>query len=237
MLDDEIALLTNRQAQPFSVIKGLVTEFNFINVGTIKAIHNENYIDVQTYYKNGDKSDNVLTDVRLLQLGTTKCKVFIQPTIGDNVLLLTPKDFVSELTYNEKPKNMATSFMPYGNINACAILIRDESDDNVKTTVTINENGDITVDTKGEAFVDAKNIHLNGDEKNSNESHLVRYEELEKGLDDLWSAIKTHTHPVSTTGSATSQTGTASASADLQHETLDIKDSKIDTVLTEKASS
>lgn len=237
MLDNEISFIQNREIQPYSIIKGLVTEFNFINLGVIKAVHSELFVDVQMYYKNGDKTDNVITDVRLLQLGTTKCKVFIQPSIGDNVLILTPKDFVPTLTYNEKPKVLEESFMPYGNINACAILIRDESDDNVKTTVTINENGDITVDTKGEAFVDAKNIHLNGDEKNSNESHLVRYEELEKGLDDLWSAIKTHTHPVSTTGSAISQTGTASASADLQHETLDIKDSKIDTVLTEKASS
>lgn len=229
MLDNEIALTNNKQAQPFSVIKNLITEFNFLNLGTIKAIHNENYIDVQTYYKNGDKTENVITDVRLLQLGTTKCKVFIQPAIGDNVLILTPKDFVPTLTYNEKPQDFKTSYLPYGNINACAILIRDEGDDNIKTTVTITHNGDITVDTKGEAFVEAKKIHLNGDKQNNNESHFVRYEELEAAVNTFMTALNTHTHTGVETGS-----GTSGAPTTMQ---FDISEAKVPTVLTEKASS
>ena len=156
MIDNEITFLNNRQIQPYSVIKGLITEFNFVNLGTIKKIHNEHYIDVLTYTKNGDGTDNVITDVRLLQLGTTKCKLFVQPAIGDNVIVLTPKDFVPKLIYNNKPKEAEAGYMPYGNINACAILIREESDDNVKTTVNIDENGNITVKTDGDATVNAK---------------------------------------------------------------------------------
>lgn len=226
MLDNEIALTANKQAQPFSVIKNLITEFNFLNLGTIKAIHNENYIDVQTYYKNGDKTDNVITDVRLLQLGTTKCKVFIQPAIGDNVLILTPKDFVPTLTYNEKPQDFKTSYMPYGNINACAILIRDEGDDNVKTTVNIDANGNISVTTEGDANVSANNIVLNGGEQNS---HLVRYEELEAAVNKFMDALNTHTHTGVETGS-----GTTLAPTTME---FDISKAKVPTVLTEKASS
>lgn len=226
MLDNEIEMLNNKQLEPFSAIKGLITDFNFINIGTIRKIHNKNYIDVQTYYKNGDKTDNVITDVRLLQLGTTKCKIFIQPAIGDNVLLLTPKDFIPTLTYNKKPKNLETSYMPYGNVNACAILVKDESDDNVKTTVNIDANGNISVTTEGDANVSANNIVLNGGEQNS---HLVRYEELEEAVNKFMTALNTHTHTGVETGS-----GSTLAPSTME---FDISKAKVPTVLTEKASS
>ena len=226
MLDNEITFINNRQAQPYSIIKRLITEFNFVNIGTIIKVHNEYYVDVQTYYKNGGGTNNVIQDVRLLQLGTTKCKIFIQPAIGDNVLLLTPKDFIPTLTYNKKPQNLETSYMPYGNVNACGILIKDESDDNVKTTVNIDANGNISVTTEGDANVSANNIVLNGGEQNS---HLVRYEELEEAVNTFMTALNTHTHTGVETGS-----GTSGAPTTMQ---FDISKAKVPTVLTEKASS
>ena len=226
MLDNEIALTNNKQAQPFSVIKNLITEFNFLNLGTIKAIHNENYIDVQTYYKNGDKTENVITDVRLLQLGTTKCKVFIQPAIGDNVLLLCPKDFIQKLVYNPERKPTEILYNFYSDSNMCAILVKDESDDNVKTTVNIDANGNISVTTEGDANVSANNIVLNGGEQNS---HLVRNEELEEAVNTFMTALNTHTHTGVETGS-----GTSGAPTTMQ---FDISKAKVPTVLTEKASS
>lgn len=259
MNQNEITELSNRELPLYTLLSNLIREPNFINLGVIKKVHNENYVDVATYYLNNVSEETIITDVRVLHEGTTKLKVFVQPAIGDNVLLITPKDNVEELVYNHKPADQEYGFAPYGNTNACCILIKDESDDNVLTSININENGDVDfstqglisasqIDDQGEEKASVKvdkdgniaiksengDIHLNGGES---ESHLVRYEELQQGLNALWTAIQTHTHPVSTTGSATAQSGTASASVDLSTQTLDISKAKIDTILTKQASA
>lgn len=258
MNQNEITELSNRELPLYTLLSNLIREPNFINLGVIKKVHNENYVDVATYYLNNVNEETIITDVRVLHEGTTKLKVFVQPAIGDNVLLITPKDNVEELVYNHKAADQEYGFAPYGNTNACCILIKDESDDNVLTSININEDGDVDFSTQGlisasqiddqgeekaSVKVDAdgniaikseKNIHLNGGES---ESHLVRYEELQQGLNALWTAIKTHTHPVSTTGTAAAQSGTAAASVDLSTQTLDISKAKIDTILTEKPSA
>ena len=254
MNQNEITELSNRELPLYTLLSNLIREPNFINLGVIKKVHNENYVDVATYYLNNVSEETIITDVRVLHEGTTKLKVFVQPAIGDNVLLITPKDNVEELVYNHKPADQEYGFAPYGNTNACCILIKDESDDNVLTSININEDGDVDfstqglisasqIDDQGEekasvkvdkdgniAIKSEKNIHLNGGES---ESHLVRYEELQQGLNALWTAIQTHTHPYTDDGAL----ATTSPSTELSTQTLDISKAKIDTILTKQASA
>jgi hypothetical protein len=254
MNQNEITELSNRELPLYTLLSNLIREPNFINLGVIKKVHNENYVDVATYYLNNVSEETIITDVRVLHEGTTKLKVFVQPAIGDNVLLITPKDNVEELVYNHKAADQEYGFAPYGNTNACCILIKDESDDNVLTSININEDGDVDFSTQGlisasqiddqgeekaSVKVDAdgniaikseKNIHLNGGES---ESHLVRYEELQQGLNALWTAIQTHTHPYTDDGTP----ATTGASLGLADKTLDISKAKIDTILTKQASA
>ena len=255
MDQNEITEISNRELPFYTLLSNLIREPNFINLGIIKKVHNENFVDVSTYYLNNVSKETIITDVRVLHEGTTKLKVFVQPAIGDNVLLITPKDNVEELVYNHKPADQDYGFSPYGNTNACCILIKDESDDNVLTSININENGDVDfstqglisasqIDDQGEEKASVKvdkdgniaiksesgDIHLNGGES---ESHLVRYEELQQGLNALWTAIKTHTHPYTDDGAQ----ATTSPSVDLSTQTLDISKAKIDTILTKQASA
>lgn len=145
-----------RETPLLTMLSDITTGFMFTNIGSIKKIHNENYIDVALYWTDNMDNEVVIPDVRLLQLGTTKCKIFIQPAIGDNVLLVCPRDFVEKLEFNRKAENIGFANSAYSSKNMCAVLIKDESDDNVKTTVNIDENGNITVKTNGDATVNAK---------------------------------------------------------------------------------
>lgn len=165
MNQNEITELSNRELPLYTLLSNLIREPNFINLGVIKKVHNENYVDVATYYLNNVSEETIITDVRVLHEGTTKLKVFVQPAIGDNVLLITPKDNVEELVYNHKPADQEYGFAPYGNTNACCILIKDESDDNVLTSININENGDVDFSTQG--LISASQIDDQGEEKAS----------------------------------------------------------------------
>ena len=158
MNESAIRGIANEQMPVYTAIRGLVNTINFINIGVITKVHSENYVDVSLYYNNNTGKKEQIQAVRLLHIGTTKCKINITPAVGDNVLLLCPKDFIEKLEYNRKPQNSKSSYLPYGNLNMCGILVKDESDDNVKTTIGIDEDGNITAETEGDATITAGNI-------------------------------------------------------------------------------
>lgn len=156
MNDSTIKELANEQMPVNTAIRGFINSINYINIGVITKVHDENYVDVNLYYTSSSGKKCLVQAVRLLHIGTTKCKINIVPAVGDNVLLLCPKDFIETIEYNRKPQQNDRCYLPYGNINMCGILIKDESDDNVKTTININENGDIAIETEGKTSVETK---------------------------------------------------------------------------------
>ena len=158
MNDSAIKGIANEQMPVYTAIRGFINTTNYINIGVITKVHSENYVDVSLYYTDNVGRKAQIQAVRLLHLGTTKCKILITPAVGDNVLLLCPKDFIERLEYKRIPQKSRSSYFPYGNINMCGILIKDESDSNVKTTIGINENGNISVDTEGDVSVKANSV-------------------------------------------------------------------------------
>lgn len=156
MNESALKAIANEQMPINAALRGFVNKTNYINNGVITKVHDENYVDVQLYYTNSEGKKTVFQAVRLLHIGTTKCKLIVTPAVGDNVLLLCPKDFIEKLEYNHSPSKSELCYVPYGNNNMCGILIKDEANDNVKTTITINENGDITVNTDGNITANCK---------------------------------------------------------------------------------
>jgi hypothetical protein len=130
-----------------------IGQWNFVNVGVIKKIHNPDYVDVRTYYLDNLGDEIVFTDVRLLHVGTASCKINIEPTVGDNVLLLCPKDFIEKLKYNEASKNSDFMFGKYTDQGMCGIIVKAETDDEVKTTINIDKDGNISLSTDGDTSV------------------------------------------------------------------------------------
>jgi hypothetical protein len=156
MNESSVKDIANQQMPLYTALAGFVSKTNFVNIGVITRVHSENYVDVRFYYKSSAGRNVQIQAVRLLHLGTTKCKLLITPAVGDNVLLLCPKDFIEKIEYNRVPQQSKNVYLPYGNTNMCGILIKDESDDNVKTTVGINENGDVSVTTEGNITIESE---------------------------------------------------------------------------------
>lgn len=178
--------IANEQMPVSTAIRGFINTTNYINIGVITKVHNKNYVDVSLYYTDNTGKKVQVQAVRLLHIGTTKCKLLITPAIGDNVLLLSTKDFIEKIEYNRQPQRSDNSYLPYGNINMCGILIKDESDDNVKTTITITENGDITLNTKGDVEVSSdKKISFDGKKYGG----LCKTQELKTQLDKATARI------------------------------------------------
>lgn len=143
-------------ADLYSLLTNVVNRKNIINIGTICKVIDENFVNVRLYNTDEYGEPIIISAVRLLHIGTSKFKITVSPAIGDNVLLLSSRDFIKTLEYNHTAEKKKEFAEPFGNATIQAILISPEEDDNNKTAITINENGNITLETLGKIDVSIK---------------------------------------------------------------------------------
>ena len=143
-------------ADLYSLLANVVNRKNIINIGTICKVIDKNFVNVRLYNTDEYGEPIIISAVRLLHIGTSKFKITVSPAIGDNVLLLSGRDFIKTLEYNHTAEKKKEFAEPFGNATVQAILISPEEDDNNKTAISINEDGNITLDTLGKINVAVK---------------------------------------------------------------------------------
>ena len=156
MADNRANLLYGESASLSALLSNIVNSRNIINVGIITKVIDENFINVRLYNTDIESSPTYISAVRLLHIGTSKLKIKVTPAIGDTVLLLANRDFIEVLENNHEQKPAEVMIEPYSKSTMQAILISPEEDDNNKTAITINEDGNITLETLGKIDVSIK---------------------------------------------------------------------------------
>lgn len=156
MADNRANLLYGESASLSALLSNIVNSRNIINVGIISKVIDENFINVRLYNTDIGSSPTYISAVRLLHIGTSKLKIKVTPAIGDTVLLLANRDFVKVLENNHEQKPADVMVEPYSKSTMQAILISPEEDNNNKTAITINEDGNITLETLGNIDVSIK---------------------------------------------------------------------------------
>ena len=149
-------LLYGDSASLSALLSNIVNSRNIINVGVITKVIDENFINVRMYNTDINGTPIYVSAVRLLHIGTSKLKIKVTPAIGDTVLLLANRDFVEVLENNHEQKPADVMVEPYSKSTMQAILISPEEDDNNKTAITINEDGNITLETLGKIDISIK---------------------------------------------------------------------------------
>ena len=156
MEDNRANLLYSESASLSALLSNIVNSRNIINVGIITKVIDENFINVRLYNTDVGSNPTYISAVRLLHIGTSKMKIKVTPAIGDTVLLLANRDFVEVLENNHDKKSADVLVEPYSKSTMQAILISPEEDDNNKTAININEDGNITVETLGKIDISVK---------------------------------------------------------------------------------
>jgi hypothetical protein len=152
-------------ADLYSLLANVVNRKNIINIGTICKDIDKNFVNVRLYNTDEYGDPIIISAVRLLHIGTSKFKITVSPAIGDNVLLLSGRDFIKTVEYNHTAEKKKEFAEPFGNATVQAILISPEEDDNNKTALTVDENGNITFETLGKIDVSIKDKLSNGGKK------------------------------------------------------------------------
>lgn len=165
MADNRANLLYGESASLSALLSNIVNSRNIINVGIITKVIDENFINVRLYNTDVGSNPTYISAVRLLHIGTSKLKIKVTPAIGDTVLLLASRDFIEVLENNHDKKAADVLVEPYSKSTMQAILISPEEDDNNKTAININEEGNITLETLGKIDVSVKDSLSNSGKK------------------------------------------------------------------------
>ena len=164
MADNRANLLYSESTSLSALLSNIVNSRNIINVGIITKVIDENFINVRLYNTDVGSNPTYISAVRLLHIGTSKLKIKVTPAIGDTVLLLASRDFIEVLENNHDKKAAEIMVEPYSKSTMQAILISPEEDDNNKTAININEDGNISVETVGNINVSIKEGFEDSDE-------------------------------------------------------------------------
>lgn len=156
MADNRANLLYSESASLSALLSNIVNSRNIINVGIITKVIDENFINVRLYNTDVGSNPTYISAVRLLHIGTSKLKIKVTPAIGDTVLLLASRDFIEVLENNHDKKAAEVLVEPYSKSTMQAILISPEEDDNNKTLITIDEDGNVSISTDGSISVSSE---------------------------------------------------------------------------------
>lgn len=215
-------IFLNGQLTERSLIESILASHYIIDYGFIKNVNPDKTIDVthakqlKTYDGQSLKA-TVTQKVEVLTVSGGGFSIKFDYKKGDKVLLLGLKNYIKKVE-DVTMASETTAYMHYSRETLKAIPLCVFSDE-AKVKVEVEE-GTLKVTTE-------KKIELNGNDK-----QFVTYQELDNALQQLWTKIKAHTHPVSTTGTAAAQKGTAAKSTDLATVTLDISAAKTTTIVT-----
>ena len=156
MSENRANLLYQESASLSALLSNIVNSRNIINVGIITKVIDDNFINVRLYNTDIGSNPTYISAVRLLHIGTSKLKIKVTPAIGDTVLLLANRDFIEVLENNHDKKAAEVMVEPYSKSTMQAILISPEEDDNNKTAINIDEEGNVTFETLGKIDVSIK---------------------------------------------------------------------------------
>src|SRR5574344_788834 len=149
-------LLYGESTSLSALLSNIVNSRNIINVGIITKVIDDNFINVRLYNTDVGSNPTYISAVRLLHIGTSKLKIKVTPAIGDTVLLLASRDFIEVLENNHDKKSADVLVEPYSKSTMQAILISPEEDDNNKTLLTIDEEGNVSISTDGSISVSSE---------------------------------------------------------------------------------
>ena len=205
-----------------TLIESILSSFYILDYGFIKDVNADETINV-THAKQLKTLDGVslkgtvTTNIEVLTIAGAGFSFKFDYKKGDKVLLLGLKDYIEKVE-DVTSATETTQYLHYTRETLKAIpLCVFNSDAKVKIQI---KDGTLKADTE-------QKIELNGNSK-----QFVTWAELNQALQTLWTSIQNHTHPVSTAGGPTAQTGTAAKSIDLSTVTLDISSAKTKTIVT-----
>ena len=143
-----------------------------IGVGTITKLYNKGRrADVTLPYLDVNMKPMELKGIEILRTGTRKVSIFIEPSIGDNVLLFATQHYVASLMFGSLPKAELPNTRNYSTATIKGIVVQPNLENETPTEayihvssdgkIVMNAPNDVNLTIQGDAKISCATLNVN----------------------------------------------------------------------------
>lgn len=158
---DELGAIRQKNYTQNQKVRDVVLRTLIIGTGNITKVYKKGTrVDVVLTYADADGKSINLRGVELMRLGTSKIGIFVEPDVGDCVILFATQHYLDEYKVQQNPLPKRPNASLYSNANIKAFVLQPNAELTDGTLIHITQDNKVTITNKSDVT-----INVNGDVK------------------------------------------------------------------------
>ena len=154
---DELGIIRQKNYTQNQKVKDIVLRTLIIGTGNIVKVYKKGLrADVALTYVDANNKPIHLRGVELMRLGTSKIGVFIEPEVGDCVILFTTQHYLDEYKVLQNPLPKRPNASLYSNANIKAFVLQPNAELTDGTFIHITQDNKVTITNKSDVNITIK---------------------------------------------------------------------------------
>ena len=151
---DELGVIRQRNYTKNQQTRDVVLKTLIIGTGNILKVYAKGKrADVTLTYADANSKPVIIRGVELLRLGTSKVGVFVEPNIGDCVVLLTTQHYLDEYKVQQTPQMQLPNASLYSNANIKGFVLQPNAELTEGTFIHIDTQNNVSITNKGKVTI------------------------------------------------------------------------------------
>lgn len=154
---DELGVIRQKNYTQNQKVRDVVLRTLIIGTGNITKVYKKGTrADVALTYANADGKPINICGVEIMRLGTSKIGVFVEPDVGDCVILFATQHYLDEYKVQQNPLPKRPNASLYSNANIKAFVLQPNAELTDGTFIHIAQDNKVTITNKSDVTITVK---------------------------------------------------------------------------------
>ena len=166
---DELGVIRQKNYTKNQQTRDVVLKTLIIGTGNITKVYAKGKrADVALTYMNANGRPVIIRGVELLRMGTSKVGIFVEPNVGDCVILLTTQHYLDEYKVQQLPQMKLPNASLYSNANIKGFVLQPNAELTDGTFIHVDTQNNVTITNSGKTTIVCKDdINITAEKKST----------------------------------------------------------------------
>ena len=154
---DELGVIRQKNYTKNQQTRDVVLKTLIIGTGNITKVYAKGKrADVSLTYMDASSKPVIVRGVELLRMGTSKVGIFVEPNVGDCVILLTTQHYLDEYKVQQMPQMKLPNASLYSNANIKGFVLQPNAELTDGTFIHVDTQNNVTITNAGKTTIVCK---------------------------------------------------------------------------------
>lgn len=166
---DELGVIRQKNYTKNQQTRDVVLKTLIIGTGNITKVYAKGKrADVAMTYMDANGKPVIVRGVELLRMGTSKVGIFVEPNVGDCVILLTTQHYLDEYKVQQMPQLKLPNASLYSNANIKGFVLQPNAELTDGTFIHVDTQNNVTITNAGKTTIVCKNdVEITAEKKST----------------------------------------------------------------------